>query len=100
LGVDPPAEEAEDAKEDEDISVDDDARSDGVALKLLPRPGATLLTILGPSTLAFLSSLPTKPTATPLPTLANEQVDKLASETDPIIGFKVSSELRGDPARG
>jgi len=90
LGVEPSSEDRS-----------DDARSDGTALKLLALPGATLLTIRGPKILGFRSSLPT--TATPLPipfpTLAKEDVDIFASDTEH-RGFNVSSELRGEFASG
>jgi hypothetical protein len=79
----------------------EDARSDGAALRLLPLDGATLLTTLGPKTLGFRSSCTETPILIlfPFPTLNNDDVDRFASEMEP-VGFSVSSELRGDPAIG
>jgi hypothetical protein len=83
----------------------DDSLSDGVALKLLPLPGATLLTILGPNNLGFRSSLATAampipfPFPFPFPMLDSDDVDRFASETE-FSGFNVSSELRGEFASG
>lgn len=80
----------------EDIDIE--SRSDGAVLKLLPRPGATLLTTLGPNTLGLRSSFPF---TTPLPTLAIDDVDRFASAMRPTdSGFNVSSELLGDPDSG